>query len=79
MDPTWESLFEDLSQDIRYEQIEKIIESGDYYPKREDIFRVFRMQISDIRVVILGQDPYKRDQYSTSSYRIKLFSSRGVS
>lgn len=29
-----------------------------YLPKREQIFNVFKMPVKDIKVVILGQDPY---------------------
>ncbi|MDR2579412.1 MAG: uracil-DNA glycosylase [Fibromonadaceae bacterium] len=29
-----------------------------YQPEREDIFNVFKMPVSDIKVIILGQDPY---------------------
>jgi uracil-DNA glycosylase len=28
------------------------------YPKKEDIFKVFQMDVNDIRVLLLGQDPY---------------------
>ena len=30
------------------------------FPKREDIFAVFQMNVKDIRVVLLGQDPYHK-------------------
>ena len=29
-----------------------------YYPRPKDIFNVFNMPINDIKVVLLGQDPY---------------------
>jgi len=28
------------------------------YPKKEDLFRVFNMDVNEIRVLLLGQDPY---------------------
>jgi uracil-DNA glycosylase len=28
------------------------------YPKKEDVFKVFEMDVMDIKVVLLGQDPY---------------------
>lgn len=31
-----------------------------FQPKREDIFNVFSMPVTDIKVVILGQDPYPK-------------------
>ena len=32
-----------------------------YYPNRDDIFNVFQMPLQDIKVVILGQDPYPKE------------------
>ena len=37
---------------------EKVLHSISYQPQAEDIFNVFSMDIKDINVVILGQDPY---------------------
>ena len=46
------------------------------YPKPEQIFRVFDTKSEDIRVVILGQDPYMQAlQLAQNSY---LFSSYNV-
>lgn len=28
------------------------------YPKKDDVFKVFKMNVKDIRVLLLGQDPY---------------------
>lgn len=35
-----------------------ILPSGKYYPPKELIFRAFSMPLNEIKVVILGQDPY---------------------
>lgn len=35
-----------------------------YNPRRNDIFNAFRMPVSDIKVVILGQDPYPNPNYA---------------
>lgn len=35
-----------------------ILPEINYYPKKEDIFNVFQTPVNDIKVVILGQDPY---------------------
>jgi len=32
--------------------------NSDIYPKKEDIFRVFEMDVREIKVLLLGQDPY---------------------
>ena len=50
--------------DNNKELLEKVMtKMGEYpkeliYPSNENIFRVFRMGINEIRVVLLGQDPY---------------------
>lgn len=38
--------------------LKKINRCGTIYPPKEFIFRVFQMPLEDIKVVILGQDPY---------------------
>lgn len=54
---SWASLFDSYDfSDIEsaYHQL-----GGDeIYPKKEDIFKVFEMDVKDIRVLLLGQDPY---------------------
>lgn len=37
---------------------DKILPSCNFYPNSNDIFKVFSMPLQDIKVVILGQDPY---------------------
>ncbi len=37
---------------------EKILPNISFQPKAEDIFKVFRMPLKDIKVVLIGQDPY---------------------
>lgn len=39
---------------LRYE----ILKPNTFFPAKEDIFRVFSMPMSSIRVIILGSDPY---------------------
>lgn len=36
----------------------QILPTNDFYPEKQNIFRVFSMPIQDIKVVIIGQDPY---------------------
>lgn len=38
--------------------LDTIIASKKFYPKEEHIFRVFSMPLHDIKIVIIGQDPY---------------------
>ena len=35
-----------------------IFEIGDVFPPKEMVFRVFQMDVKEIRIVLLGQDPY---------------------
>ena len=51
---SWEPLFEQFYFDIDQLYTEK----EDVYPKKEDVFRVFEMDVREIRVLLLGQDPY---------------------
>jgi uracil-DNA glycosylase len=51
---SWKSLFDQYNFDLDY--MDEIC--GSYFPKKENIFRVFSMPLEDIRVVFLGQDPY---------------------
>lgn len=51
---SWNELFDDYNFNI------DLLYSGKntIYPKKEDIFKVFQMDVNDIRVLLLGQDPY---------------------
>lgn len=50
---SWKKLFN------QYEiNLDEIYEIGEVYPPKELIFRVFKMDVKDIRIVLLGQDPY---------------------
>ena len=51
---SWKPLFEKLDVNI-----DDLYTSTDIiYPQKNDVFRVFEMDVQDIRVVLLGQDPY---------------------
>jgi uracil-DNA glycosylase len=51
---SWKPLFDTLNIDIDnlYSGLQVV------YPKKEYLFRVFEMNVEDIKIVILGQDPY---------------------
>jgi len=55
---SWKPLFGLLHQDSLAELSANILPNCVYYPHKENIFRVFRMPLNKIKVVILGQDPY---------------------
>jgi uracil-DNA glycosylase len=50
---SWNNLFNQY--DIN---IDEIYEIGEVYPAKELVFRVFQMDVKDIRILLLGQDPY---------------------
>jgi uracil-DNA glycosylase len=52
--PSWAPLFEEYEFDI-----DSLYPDGrEIYPLREHLFRVFEMDVAEIRVLLLGQDPY---------------------
>ena len=54
---SWKELFDDYNFNI------DTLYSGKntIYPKKEDLFKVFKMDLNEIRVLLLGQDPYHGD------------------
>jgi uracil-DNA glycosylase len=52
--PSWYPVFEkyDFDLDSIYDGFD------DVYPPREHVFRVFEQDVKDIRILLLGQDPY---------------------
>lgn len=59
IDESWKSLVgSQLYQEPLKSLSENILPNIAYHPFKEDIFKVFEMPLNDIKVVILGQDPY---------------------
>jgi uracil-DNA glycosylase len=50
---SWNSLFNQYNINI-----DEIYEIGEVYPPKELVFRVFQMDVKDILILLLGQDPY---------------------
>jgi uracil-DNA glycosylase len=51
---SWQPLFEKFALDI-----DKLYSGKDkIYPSKEHVFRVFEMDVREIKVLLLGQDPY---------------------
>lgn len=53
--PSWDPLF------LQYEfELETLYSNDDVtvYPPKEDVFKVFEIDVQSIKVVLLGQDPY---------------------
>lgn len=52
---SWKPLF----NQFEFDDINELYTTGvEVYPKKEHLFRVFELDVKDIRVVLLGQDPY---------------------
>ena len=52
---SWEPLF----NQFEFNDIDTLYEDKEpVYPKKEDLFKVFQLPVTDIKVVLLGQDPY---------------------
>lgn len=50
---SWKPLFDQYEVDL-----DTIYESDEIYPAKNLVFRVFEMDVKDIRILLLGQDPY---------------------
>lgn len=58
MHHSWNPIRGILNQDEMLRLNNEILPNSLYYPPKEQIFRVFQKPLSEIKVVILGQDPY---------------------
>lgn len=57
--PSWHEHLQPLFDDPKMNMIKnQLLPNCKFYPDRHQIFRVFEMPITAIKVVILGQDPY---------------------
>ena len=52
--PSWKPLFDQYDFDLD----ELYNTEHNVYPPKEDLFRVFALDVKEIRVLLLGQDPY---------------------
>jgi len=57
IDISWKPLF-DKHTDLINEIFNTLSISEPIYPPKDKIFRVFQMNVNDIKLVLLGQDPY---------------------
>ena len=53
---SWESILNPLVDDVK--SIFSKISKDELAPRRSEVFAAFTMKLSDVRCVILGQDPY---------------------
>lgn len=67
MAPDWREALAPVAQNIRQmdDFLKSETEAGrDFLPARENIFRAFREPMADVRVLIVGQDPYPNPKYA---------------
>lgn len=56
---SWHPLLEPLFQTTEIKHIKYyVLPKCNFYPTKENIFRVFSIPVEEIKIVILGQDPY---------------------
>ena len=62
MDNSWKEIFKDYPKrnelGLTVDNINKKRQTATIYPPKELVFKVFDLPLEDIKVVILGQDPY---------------------
>ena len=62
MDNSWKEIFKDYPKrnelGLTVDNINKKRQTATIYPPKELVFKVFDLPLQDIKVVILGQDPY---------------------
>jgi len=64
IDISWENCFKNLKLEI--EEIEEYLDKANSItPEKDDIFKVFGKPMGDIKVIILGQDPYYQKGIAT--------------
>ena len=58
----WDSiLYEEINKDYFnniLKEVNKLYQEKTIYPPKKDVFNAFRLSYKDVKVVILGQDPY---------------------
>jgi uracil-DNA glycosylase len=68
---SWNELFDQYLIDLDTLYDDNGVDQYKVYPPRYQIFRVFQMDVKDIRVVFLGQDPYHNpDQANGLSFSV---------
>lgn len=59
---SWHPFLQELFDDPKMELIKQKCREAPYFPSPEQVFKVFSMPLQDIKVVILGQDPYPKGE-----------------
>lgn len=71
IDSSWHEYLQPLFDDKKMALTKQEVFKVKFLPDKQDIFKVFKMPIHDIKVVILGQDPYpKKGQANGLSFAV---------
>jgi uracil-DNA glycosylase len=62
MHHTWQLALEPVLPLL--DQLESKLDVMDFLPARENVMRAFHQPVQDVKVLILGQDPYPNPQYA---------------
>lgn len=69
--PSWHTYLQPLFDDFKMTKIrDQILTKVQFRPDPQNIFRVFSMPLEDIKVVILGQDPYPDERSIGLSFAV---------
>lgn len=68
----WYDKLKDEFDKPYFSEINKVLASGAYYPEKHNVFRAFMATgFNDVRIVILGQDPYHDGQATGVAFETK--------
>ena len=62
MHPTWQEALKPILPLL--DELESKLGGTDFLPAKENVMRAFQQPLQDVRVLILGQDPYPNPQYA---------------
>lgn len=72
--PSWHQHLQPLFDDPKMNMIKnQLLPSCNFYPERHQIFRVFQMPITEIKVVVLGQDPYPNGEATGLAFGVRVY------
>lgn len=72
--PSWHEHLQPLFNDSKMNMIKnQLLPSYAFYPEKRQIFRVFEMPITAIKVVILGQDPYPNGEATGLAFGVRVY------
>ena len=68
---SWHEYLQPLFDEPKMGMIIETINAAPFHPKKADVFRVFSMPIDQIKVVILGQDPYPNGEATGLAFGVR--------